>query len=64
MKWFKKKKNISFKEAIDLTGFPIITFESKDKKFKFVLDTRRQYSVFNNDCTKTVDGRDTVNKTR
>lgn len=56
MKWFKKKKNISFKEAIDLTGFPIITFESKEKKFNFLLDTGSNCSVLNNDCTKEIDG--------
>lgn len=60
MKWFKlfrkKKKNISFKEAIDLTGFPIITFESKNKKFNFLLDTGSNCSVLNDEYAKEIEG--------
>ena len=63
MKWFKKKKNISFKEAIDLTGFPIITFENNNKKYNFLLDTGSNCSVLHNDHTKDMNGVYTGNVT-
>lgn len=57
MKWFKKKKNISFKEAIDLTGFPIVTFESNNKKYNFLLDTGSNCSVLHHDYVKDMSGK-------
>ena len=40
-----KKINISFREAIDLVGLPIITFYNEGKKFNFLLDTGATISV-------------------
>lgn len=39
---FRGKKvadKMSFREAMDLTGLPIVTFKQGDKKFNFILDT-------------------------
>lgn len=35
----KKKTKISFKESMDLTELPVITFYNKDQKLNFLLDT-------------------------
>lgn len=42
-----REDKISFKEAIDLTGLPIITFHINDRKLHFVLDTGASKSVLN-----------------
>lgn len=34
-----KKDKMSFRETMDLTGLPIVTFKQGDKKFNFILDT-------------------------
>lgn len=43
----KRKNEISFKEAIDLVGLPIVTFHINDRKLHFVLDTGANKSVLN-----------------
>lgn len=35
----KRLNNISFKEALELTGLPVITFYNGDQKLNFMLDT-------------------------
>ena len=55
MSWFSKKKSISFKEAIDLTGFPIITFENNGKKYNFLLDTGSNQSVLHSAYVKEIN---------
>lgn len=35
----KMNKRISFKEALDLTGLPIVTFTNNDKNFNFLIDS-------------------------
>lgn len=42
-----KRVNMSFKEAMDLTNLPIVTFYQGDKKFNFLLDTGSSLSVIN-----------------
>jgi len=45
-KLFKTKKNeISFKQGLDLTGLPIITFNQGNIKLNFILDTGANYSI-------------------
>lgn len=39
--------NMSFKEAMDLVGLPIITFTNNDKKLNFLLDTGSDISSIN-----------------
>lgn len=48
-----KIPKISFKESLDLSGFPIITFISNNKKLNFILDTGSENSVIN---TKDLEG--------
>lgn len=43
----KKKENMSFREAMDLTDLPIVTFYNKDKKLNFLLDTGSDLSHIN-----------------
>ena len=38
---------ISFRETLDLTELPIVTFRNNDKKFNFLLDTGATNSVIN-----------------
>ena len=40
-----KRVSISFKETMDLTGLPIITFKQGENKFNFVLDTGAVSSI-------------------
>lgn len=40
-----KRDKMSFKESIDLTDLPIITFYNNGKKFNFLLDTGASTSV-------------------
>lgn len=56
MKLFKRKKKISIKEAIDLTGFPIVTLKSNGKPFNFLLDTGSNCSVLDVKCPKKLEG--------
>lgn len=41
----KNRVNMSFKEAMDLTDLPVITFYNNGKKFNFLLDTGATMSV-------------------
>ena len=59
---FKRKKRISFKEAIDLTGFPIITFKSKTKTFNFLIDTGSNCSVIDERVVHKIEGNKTGEK--
>ena len=43
----KKKETMSFREAMDLTELPIITFYNNDKKLNFLLDTGSDLSHIN-----------------
>lgn len=47
--------NISFKESLDLTDMPIVTFESKGKKINLLLDTGCNISTLNNSILKDVE---------
>lgn len=42
-----RKDAMSFREAMDLTSLPIVTFYQGDKKFNFLLDTGATLSVIN-----------------
>ena len=39
------KKQVSFKEALDLTGLPIVTFKQEENKINLLLDTGSSKSV-------------------
>lgn len=41
------RKKISFKEAIDLTELPVVTFIGKDRKLNFLIDTGANNSILN-----------------
>lgn len=41
------RKKISFKEALDLTELPVVTFISKGRKLNFLLDTGANNSILN-----------------
>ena len=43
----KNRTSISFKEALDLTSLPIVTFEVGKEKFNFLLDTGSDVSYIN-----------------
>lgn len=45
----RKNKNnrISFKEALDLTELPVVTFISNEKKLNFLIDTGANNSILN-----------------
>jgi hypothetical protein len=49
------KFSISFKESMDLTKLPIITFENNGLKFNFLLDTGADFSVINESCLSTIN---------
>ena len=47
-KYSKRYKNaISFRESLDLTGLPVITFTQGKNRFNFLLDTGATNSVIN-----------------
>ena len=47
-KYSKRYKNaISFRESLDLTGLPVITFSQGKNRFNFLLDTGATNSVIN-----------------
>ena len=43
----KYKRAISFRESLDLTGLPVITFSQGNTKFNFLFDTGATNSVIN-----------------
>lgn len=53
---------ISFKESMDLTGFPIVTFYIGEKKLNFILDTGSNASFINKDCIENIP-HSKINKT-
>lgn len=51
----KEKTKISFKEGLDLTELPIVTFNQGDKKLHFLLDTGSNISYINKDVLKSIE---------
>ena len=45
---------MSFREALDLVGLPIVTFYQGDKKLNFLLDTGANLSVINKAALESV----------
>jgi hypothetical protein len=54
----KERTKISFKEGLDLTELPIVTFYHKDKKLHFLLDTGSNISYINTEVLKEIDAHD------
>lgn len=50
----KYENVVSFRESMDLTGFPIITFYIGDKKLNFLLDTGSNESFIDFTAVKTI----------
>ena len=48
----EKEIKISFKDTIDKTGLPIVSFSQNDKHFDFIIDTGAEYSVINSNSLK------------
>lgn len=55
----KGNSKISFKEAIDLTGLPIVTFFNGDRKLNFILDTGSNMSYINSSIISLLDHKKT-----
>ena len=62
MEWYhlyrnkqKDKTKISFKEGLDLTELPIVTFYQGEKKLHFLLDTGSNISYINKDVLGNID---------
>lgn len=54
----KERTKISFKEGLDLTELPIVTFYQGEKKLHFLLDTGSNISYINKDvldCITAID---------
>ena len=51
----KNKTKISFKESMDLTEMPVITFINNNKKLNFLLDTGSNDSYINSSILKDLD---------
>lgn len=49
-----RKDAMSFREAMDLTNLPIVTFYQGDKKFNFLLDTGATLSVINQAALESI----------
>lgn len=54
----KEKTKISFKEGLDLTELPIVTFYQGDKKLHFLLDTGSNISYINKDVIDSIEAKD------
>lgn len=54
----KDKTKISFKEGLDLTELPIVTFYQGEKKLHFLLDTGSNISYINKDVLKDLEATD------
>lgn len=50
----KKEYEMSFGEALDLTGLPIVTFTQGEHKLNFLLDSGANKSVINSDHLKAL----------
>lgn len=59
---YNRKDTMSFREAMDLTNLPIVTFYQGDKKFNFLLDTGATLSVINQAVLESIT-HTTTNKT-
>lgn len=46
---------MSFKETLDLTGLPCVTFEQGDKKFNFLLDSGSTDSIIDSNIIKEIN---------
>lgn len=57
IKEYRKKSNskISFKESIDLTELPVVTFNNGEKKLNFLLDTGSNNSHINSSILHLLD---------
>lgn len=49
-----RKDAMSFREAMDLTSLPIVTFYQGDKKFNFLLDTGATLSIINQAALESI----------
>lgn len=54
----KERTKISFKEGLDLTELPIVTFYQGNKKLHFLLDTGSNISYINKDVLDTIEAED------
>lgn len=54
----KEKTKISFKEGLDLTELPIVTFYQGTKKLHFLLDTGSNISYINRDVIDSIEATD------
>ena len=54
--------NLSFKESLDLTGLPVVTFYSGHKKFNLLLDTGSSECVISKDCLNKIWYKETDKK--
>lgn len=54
----KEKTKISFKEGLDLTELPIVTFYQGSKKLHFLLDTGSNISYINRDVINNIEATD------
>ena len=52
-------KNISFIESLNLTGLPIVSFESNNNIFNFVLDTGSNISIIDQEALKSAEYEET-----
>ena len=50
-----RKESMSFREAIDLVGLPIVTFYQGDRKYNFLLDTGANLSVINQATLENIE---------
>ena len=50
-----RKESMSFREAIDLVGLPIVTFYQGDRKYNFLLDTGAKLSVINQATLENIE---------
>ena len=50
-----KRNSMSFREAMDLVGLPIVTFYQGDKKLNFLLDTGSNLSVINEAALESIE---------
>ena len=46
------KIKVSFKDTMDKTGLPIVSFTQNDKHFEFIIDTGAEYSIVNSNSLK------------
>ena len=54
----RDQTKISFKEGLDLTELPIVTFKQGDKKLHFLLDTGSNISYINSEVIKDLEVED------